>query len=58
MLKMRIFWKKTVKNRLRLQTPVCLRRPGAPPPDLRVVALAHYYIFVEFISCAKCLLLP
>jgi len=58
-----IFGKKTVKIASAVGggapgNPICLRRLGAPLPDPRVVALAYYYIFVEFISCGKCLLLP
>jgi len=44
MLKMRIFWEKTVKF------------VWAPPPDFHVVTSTYYYNFVEFISSAKCIL--
>jgi len=63
MLKNTYFLEKTVKKSpqrrgLRLRTPVGLWRLGAPPSNPRVVIHAYYYIFVEFISCSECLLLP
>jgi len=60
MLKIAYFWEKTVKivsaSGIRPQTPVFLRRLGAPPPDPRVVTPAYYYNFVKFVSSAKCIL--
>jgi len=31
---------------------------GAPPPDPRFVTPAYYYNFVEFVSNAKCIIIP
>jgi len=31
---------------------------GSPPPDLRIITLAYYYSFVEFVSNAKCVYYP
>jgi len=57
---MRIFLEKTVKiasaSEALSPNPVHLRRLVAGGP--RVVATAYYYNFVEFISSAKCVLLP
>jgi len=60
MLKTAYFLEKTVKKLPQRQTnyPVCFRRLWAPPLDTRVVTLAYYYKFFEFISSAKCVLLP
>jgi len=59
---MRIFWNKNVKitqrRGLRPRTPVCLRRLGASPLDPHVITPVCYCKFVEFISIAKCILLP
>jgi len=59
---MRIFLEKTVKNWLSdwesAPEPPFASASRVPPSYSRVVTLAYYYIFVEFISWAKCLLLP
>jgi len=57
---MRIFGIKILKLRQRreIQTLVCLQRLEAPPPDPHVITLAYYCQSVEFISSAKCGLLP
>jgi len=49
-----IFLKKGCKNRL----PYWLPAAGGSAPDSRVVTLAYYYNLVEFVSSAKCVLLP
>jgi len=49
---------KKSSQRLRPQTPVCLRPMGDPPPDSHVVTPAYHYNFVKFISSTKVGLLP
>jgi len=57
MLKMRIFWKKGCKIASASRDPP----PNPPWPPTAVAWLmtpAYYYNLVEFVSSAKCVLLP
>jgi len=61
MLKMRIFWKNTVKITSASgdspPNPCVPRAAGSSAPDPRVVTFTYYYKCVEFISSVKCVLL-
>jgi len=57
---MRIVWKKLQKS---LSVGGSAPKPRWPPlraplPDPRVITPTYYYRYVEFISSAKCILLP
>jgi len=54
---MRIFWNKNVKLIVGGSASEPLLA-SAPPPDPHVITPAYYCKFVEFISSAKCVLLP
>jgi len=49
MLKNAYFWRKTYK---------IAASSEVPPSDPHVLTLAYHYNFVEYISSAKCVLLP